>query len=223
MSESMLDVIGKSLGGSPAFETSDNMNMKVVMLAAVVSVLISCVKSETKISVIGAEVTEAGIYSAQVVKEFSTPGVVGGTNQGLDAFTLVQATTNIPARVGTRFGFRYTIHGTHSNVPIVLTMVAENPPLKDPKSGKTQSRDEYELHSWIGRTYTSYSFDEEWELIPGKWRFEVWHKGQKLCEQCFLVVPDTMQKSSNEIGAVNGSQPSRTATNRTSSTPSSRR
>jgi hypothetical protein len=136
-------------------------------------------------------VTEVGIYSARVVKTFDVPGVAGGTNQGLDSFTLVQATTNVPARIGTRFGFRYLIHGTPSNAPILLKMVGEHPPLKDPQTGKTQSRDEYQLESWIGQTYTSYSFDNEWELIPGKWKFEVWYDNKKLCEQSFTVVPDT--------------------------------
>jgi hypothetical protein len=113
---------------------------------------------------------------------------------GLDSFTLVQTTTNVPARVGTRFGFRYTIHGTPSNSPIVLTMVGEHPPLKDPRTGKMQTRDVYELQSRLGQTYTSYLFEEERESIPGKWKFEVWHKGKKLCEQSFMVVPDAESK-----------------------------
>lgn len=145
-------------------------------------------------SVTGATVTEVGIYTAQVIKTFDVPGVIGGTNQGLNSFTVVQATTNVPTRVGTRFGFRYTIHGTPTNAPVVLTMVGEHPPLKDPKTGKTQTRDEYELQSWIGQTYTSYSFDNAWEAIPGIWKFEVWHKGKKLCEQSFTVVLDTKPK-----------------------------
>src|SRR6266567_6432524 len=81
------------------------------------------------VSVTGAKITEVGIYTARVIKTFDVPGVAGGTNQGLDSFTLVQAATNVPARVGTRFGFRFTINGTPSNAPIVLTMVGEHPPL----------------------------------------------------------------------------------------------
>jgi len=153
--------------------------------------------TQDAVSVTGAKVTEVGIYTARVIKTFDVSSVVGGTNQGLDSFTLVQATTNVPARVGTRFGFRFTIHGTPSNAPIVLTMVGKHPPLKNPKTGKTQTRDAYELQSWIGQTYTSYSFDEEWELIPGKWKFEVWHKAKKLCEQSFTVVPDARPKDKN--------------------------
>ena len=98
------------------------------------------------------------------------------------------------ARIGTRFGFRYTIRGTPSNAPIVLRMVGEHPPYTNPRTGKTQTRDEYELKSWIGETYTSYLFEEEWELIPGKFKFEVWHRDKKLCEQSFTVVPDPKPK-----------------------------
>ena len=164
------------------------------------SLIVLCVSCDTRepqprqTIVTGADVTEVGIYSADVVKKIAVPGVATGTNEWLDSFTLVEATTNIPARIGTRFGFRYTIRGTPSNAPIVLTMIGEHPPYKNPETGKTQTRDEYELQSWIGQTYTSYSFDEDWELVPGKFKFEVWHEGKKLCVQSFAILPDTISK-----------------------------
>jgi len=168
--------------------------MKLSIISVAISTFVFRVVAQDAVSVTGADVTEVGIYTARVIKAFAVPGIVGGTNQGLDSFALVQATTNVPAHVGTRFGFRYTIHGTPSNAPIVLTMVGEHPPVKDPRTGKTQTRDVYELQSWIGQTYTSYLFEEERESIPGKWKFEVWHKGKKLCEQSFMVVPDAESK-----------------------------
>src|ERR1043166_7309342 len=154
--------------------------MKPIIFIIAFSTLLFRVIAQDKVSVTGASITEVGIYTARVIKKFDVPGVTGRTNEGLDSFKLVQATTNVPARIGTRFGFRYTIRGTPSNAPIVLTMVGEHPPYKNPETGKTETRDQYELQSWIGQTYTSYSFDHEWELIPGKFKFEVWHKGKKL-------------------------------------------
>lgn len=102
------------------------MRMKPPTIIVAISAFVFRVLAQDTVSVIGADVTEVGIYRARVVKTFNVPGVVGSTNEGLDSFTLAQATTNIPARVGTRFGFRYTIHGTPSNAPIVLTMVGEH-------------------------------------------------------------------------------------------------
>src|SRR3954466_4312864 len=135
--------------------------MKLIAIIISFSTIAFRLLAQDTVAVTSAKVTEAGIYTARVIKTFDIPGVTGGTNEGLDSFTLVQATTNVPARIGTRFGFRYTIHGTPSNAPIVLKMVAEHPHYKDPKTGKIQTRDEYELQSWIGQTYTSYSLDEE--------------------------------------------------------------
>jgi hypothetical protein len=41
---------------------------------------------------------------------------------------------------------------------------------------------------------TSYLFEEKWELVPGKFKFEVWHGDEKICEQSFMVVPDAKPK-----------------------------
>jgi hypothetical protein len=141
------------------------------------------------------EVTEFGIYSAEVVKKVPAPGVATGTNEALSSFKLIQSTTNVPAKIGTRFGFRYRIKGSPTNAPIVLTMVGEHPPYKNPKTGKSQARDEYQLESWIGETYTSYLLENEWELIPGPFKFEVWHQGKKLCEQAFMITADANRDS----------------------------
>src|SRR5262245_42656615 len=129
--------------------------MKLINLLLTLYVLAFPVAAQQKVSVTGAVVTEAGIYTARVVKTSAEPGVTSGTNEWLDSFTLFQATTNIPARLGTRFGFRYTIRGTPSNAPIVLTMVGEHPPYRNPQTGKIETHDEYQLHSWAGETYTS--------------------------------------------------------------------
>src|SRR6266700_3231647 len=79
--------------------------------------------------------------------------------------------------------------------------VVKHPPIKNPVTGKTETKDTYELRSWIGKTYTSNSLDEESDLVPGQWTFEVWHEGKKLCEQSFLVVPDANHKDSRKPAA----------------------
>lgn len=63
-------------------------------------------------TVTGATITEPGIYAADVVQQIPAPGTAKATNENLASFKLLQATTNIRAKIGTRFGFRYTIHGS---------------------------------------------------------------------------------------------------------------
>lgn len=150
---------------------------------------------QESVHVTGAKVTEVGIYQAQVLT--GETNAAGLKLQGLDEFELVNSTTNIPARVGIRFGFRYEILGTPTNAPITLTMVGKHPPIKNAKTGKLETKDTYSLRSWVGKTYTSNSLDEESDVVPGQWTFEVWHEGKKLCEQSFLVVLDKNKKNSN--------------------------
>ena len=173
--------------------------MRITLSLMAVCVFPLILHAQGDIRVTGAEVTEVGIYTAQVILATTATNVIDGKLEGLDGFMLQQSTTNVPARVGTRFGFRYRILGSPKDAPIMLAMVGEHPPLTNPKTGKTSRRDEYQLQSWIGDTYTCYCLDEEWELVSGKWTFEVWHKGRKLCEQSFMLVTDGIKKSSNQV------------------------
>lgn len=76
-------------------------------------------------------------------------------------------------------------------------MVGKHPPIKDATTGKTETQDTYLLRSWIGKTHTSSSLDEESDLVLGQWTLEIWHDGKKLCEQSFDVVPDEKKKASD--------------------------
>jgi len=167
--------------------------MKVTLQLFFVCVLPLSLLGQEKAHVTGAKITEVGIYQAQVLT--GETNAAGVKLQGLDEFKLLKSTTNVPARVGIRFGFRYEILGTPTNAPITLTMVGTHPPIKNPTTGKVETKETYSLRSWIGRTYTSNSLEES-DLVPGDWTLEVWHEGKKLCEQAFLVVPDK-KKGSN--------------------------
>lgn len=135
-----------------------------------------------------AVITEVGIYSAQTVNTVWVPSVVSQTNSEIKDLVLLRAGTNVVATLGTRFGFRFTVIGTPTNAPIVLTMLGVHPPLTNPVTGRTETKDVYSQRSWIGTTYTTYSFDNDWEMVPGIWHFEIWFKEKKLCEQDFDIL-----------------------------------
>jgi hypothetical protein len=144
--------------------------------------------SQEEVHVTGAKITEVGIYASQIITDETN--AAGVKLQGIDEFKLLMNTTNVPAHIGIRFGFRFEILGTPANAPIVLTMVGKHPPIKNSTSGNLETTDVYQLKSWIGKTYTSNSLDEKSDCVPGQWSFEVWHEGKKLCEQSFLIVSD---------------------------------
>lgn len=168
--------------------------MKILYSLIIAIALPLSVRAQTEIQVTGAKITEIGIYQAQVITDETNKA--GVKLQGIDEFKLLKSTTKVPARIGIRFGFRYEILGTPANAPIILTMVGTHPPIKNAKTGKLETKETYQLRSWIGKTYTSNSLDTESDLVAGEWGFEVWHEGKKLCEQTFTVVPEEKKKPS---------------------------
>jgi len=126
--------------------------MKVIYQLIFVFVLPLSLLGQKEVRVIGAKITEFGIYQARVLTDETN--ATGVKLQGLDEFKLLKSTTNVPARIGIRFGFRYEILGTPTNAPITLTMVGKHPPIKNEETRKTETKDTYRLRSWIGKTYT---------------------------------------------------------------------
>ena len=158
------------------------MNTRILVLLTIMNVV---VRSEPGPIVSGASVTECGIYTAKVVYAVADTNVHSQARDVVEEFALERSTTNVPARIGVRFGFRYRIEGQPTGSPITLTMVGRHPAQTNAWTGAVSTRDEYPLESWIGETFTSYSFDEAWECCEGHWVFEVWYQGRKLCEQGF--------------------------------------
>jgi hypothetical protein len=106
-------------------------------------------------------------------------------------YKFVSETNTIPGRKGVLFGFEYVINGPQTASPIPLKHVTIFPEqgLRDPLVGKTFYRDEYTSVYTVGRPHARfYSFDEEWEIVPGVWTFQVFYRDQKLAEQSFTIV-----------------------------------
>ena len=79
---------------------------------------------------------------------------------------------NIEAKLKTRFGIQVVAKGPDSIVPLVTRVT--HPPIRNPKSGQTATVDQWDspMNAGLAR-YTGWSFDEPWELVPGRWRFEI--------------------------------------------------
>jgi len=138
------------------------------------------------------EIRDVGIYKAKVTGSDSAPGTAAGIYNTITNEELQERTTTIPAKLGIRFGFHYSIIGTPNNTPITLKMVTRYPPpgLHNPATGNTLLRGEYSRTKKLGTAdnYRDYGFDDEWELVPGTWTFEIWQDDRKLAEQSFTVV-----------------------------------
>jgi hypothetical protein len=136
----------------------------------------------------GFRVVERGIYTADVARRKTHPNET--IVDEVTGIRLIESTTAIPARKGIRFGLRYVILGSPAGVPIELQLVTRFPApgLRRPRSTSAAHHLEYDGIRSIGQYgYRDYAFEHEWEMVPGTWTFEFWHKDRKLGSQDFCV------------------------------------
>jgi hypothetical protein len=136
------------------------------------------------------EIVEWGLYRHDITGVIPAPDSPLGTRNVVDNVRLDQATTTVPALVGMKFGYRFTVVGRNPGASVRLKYVARFPErgLRNPVSGRTYASSEFYSDVTVGEiTYRGYSFDFDWEVETGPWTLEVWHDGRKLAEKTFMV------------------------------------
>jgi len=132
-------------------------------------------------------IVEHGLYTAEVVGEqHDSSGVVTDLLANL---CHVVTTDRVPMRPRVHFGFRYRVDGTEVGRPVDLTLAVTFPEAVDPPAGLPLRRHLRHSPVPVGAvSYTGYSFDRDWEFVPGTWTLEVLQGEHLLAAQSFTVV-----------------------------------
>ncbi len=163
------------------------LTAKVLCFAVVIGALLDDVALGQVVQSI--VITDFGLYTSQIDKTVNAPGTAAGTNNLVSDIKLLESTTTIPARLGSNFGFRYRIIGEGKSVTVKLVTHIPEPGLRNPETGNTNVTSVVYIERSIGAVnFTSYSFDHDWEVVPGTWTKEIWVGDRKLASQSFNVV-----------------------------------
>lgn len=160
----------------------------VVVAALVLSTWFSAGASEPVVTEI--EFSQPGIYTVSPNRTRNAPGTALGYINVVSNPKLVKQTLEIPACMGMTFGVWFKAKGPRPRVVPAQAMTRfPKPGLRKPGHAQAieVSRYRVELQVWQLQ-YRSYTFERDWELVPGRWSFEFWHQGRKLGEQSFNVV-----------------------------------
>jgi len=162
--------------------------MKVILaLVALVAGVTAAAAQADRID--GADITQFGEYEYKVTSTEDLGGTAAGTLKSVD-YKFVAKTTSIPARRGVGFGIEYRVRGAPTDATVPLRSVTIFPAggLRNPKTGETVPRNEYIEEKAIGALLLKgYTLDEDWEVVPGTWTFQVWFGDQMLAEKSFTV------------------------------------
>ena len=128
-------------------------------------------------------VTNYGIFEIPSVK------IDNRTERILFSQRVLKNNTNeIPARIGTRFGFNYVIAGEPDGDGISLKKIIEYPEPGLTYDNKTVLADTFNIYIKLNSlNYSGYLFEHNEELIPGIWTIEYFYEGKKILHKEFNV------------------------------------
>jgi hypothetical protein len=157
---------------------------KELLVFLVISILITGCASE----ITGAKILNYGILTATNVETVKAKDTASGTRAIQKDLEFEEHTTLIPATIGKSFGIKYVIDGKPDGMQINIKVKGIHPPIRNPERDKALTSSEYTLKRTIGNIlWLTYTFKKEWELVPGKYTFQIHYKEQKLLEKTFTV------------------------------------
>jgi hypothetical protein len=155
----------------------------------------------TDLAVRAAEIVGFGIFDAStsVSRHGPTPSTMA--KDDVRGIRFMEYTTDIPAELGVNFGFQYIINSSPRGRPIRVTTVIKFPEGGLQRPGArlyTESRD---IHDVIigNKSLHGYGFDEEWEMVPGIWVFELWYKNARLIKKTFTIYSPDESLNEKEV------------------------
>ena len=162
--------------------------MKPLLVVQLSLAVVGFVYAQT---VTGVEVVEFGTFKKTRSNGLmSAPNTIAEMERSVVDAKLISQTTTIPASIGTSFGVRIKVTGDPDGTILKFTGRCTHPKLTDPVSGRSSTTEEWDCHPVIGRSgYIGYTFDNSWELVPGKWILQVFYGATLVAKKEFDVTP----------------------------------
>jgi len=162
-------------------------------LSTIVFLSLSSGVFATDLLVRAAEIVGFGIFDASttVNQRGFTPSKLA--KDDVRGIRFMEYTTDIPTELGVNFGFQYIINSSPKGKPIRVTTVIKFPEGGLQRPGARLYIESRETHDVIigKKALHGYGFDEEWEMVPGTWIFELWHREARLIKKTFSIyMPD---------------------------------
>lgn len=171
-------------------------------LLTLLLLLAPAAKADTDLQIQAAQIVGYGIFKAasqSSYRGFTRSSIAADTVRGVQ-FT--DFTNEIPGVLGTNFGFEYVVNTTPRGQLMRIRSIIKfpEPGLQTP-GGRLYPESIEVKDVRIGeRNLHGYGFDEEWEIVPGEWVFEIWYKKARIIKKTFTVVEVVEEAPDSSVG-----------------------
>jgi hypothetical protein len=158
-----------------------------IVLGLSIASLTCCVSTQRREAPIKIEVSEYGIYACQKIATVPTPEASIGIMTTAKDFRLIEATDRIPMERGMLFGITVSYEDAeHESIEVTCRIV--HPEMNDPylKKVATVSTLKWPIRSGLPAHF-GYMPQEDFEMVRGSWRFEIWYMDELSCSKNFTL------------------------------------
>ena len=147
----------------------------------------SCASVGGKAPAPNVKITEYGIYELNLVGAVENSDAPKSTVLQSDTFRLVEKATTVKIAKGLSFGISYILDEPGSgSIEIVRKIV--HPQYYDPYSKRNLTEYVSKRTLKPGELdHQAYQLTEDFEMVAGKWSFQLWYAGQLLAQQTFYL------------------------------------
>jgi hypothetical protein len=136
------------------------------------------------------ELSKYGLYRGNPTGKIPDAGTTTGTTTLVTGVDFYEVTNMVPACRGVGFGYVFRPVGAPDGQGVTVRSVWQlpEPGLKNPDTGKTYRQSISDFQTPIGELkFRGYTFDHDWELVPGEWILEIWQGDRRLAGKAFTI------------------------------------
>ena len=128
-----------------------------------------------------------GICETDELYQQRMPNSPSGHQIISDRFRLIAKTDTIPGELQQQFGVEYILESNATgHVPVEQVWIFPRT-LRD-ENGRSFDEVRFITEKPLNeKTYTTYMMEKDFEIVTGKWTFQMWYGGKKIYERSFYV------------------------------------
>ena len=130
--------------------------------------------------------------------QVALPQSTSGAKKTPSGIRFVERTRMVPTRRGVRFGFKYEISGARDRKPVEVMVIVSHPAIQKPDGSVSKGfkfKERIPVVDGKARGFTGYSFDHDYELVQGEWKFEFWIREGKILEWTFVACREDQDRT----------------------------
>lgn len=169
---------------------NNEMILKHLLFGVIMLLFSSCsLMKHSKSDNIEIKVLNYGRSSAKLLCTDKNENMPSGKKRTTDyKLNIIEKTDTIKLNIGAQFGIEYIINAPYTKL-ITLTTIWTFPSTMTTNQGKKYEKIEYEIDKYTNQyTYSNYTLEEPYEMIPGKWNIKLVYNGGTILDKDFYLI-----------------------------------